>query len=114
MTRRRYRSRGVEVEIGESKDQVALSLDGIAIDVALIDGRYHSQTANQFRSFSTIDELVDTLLKYEGRTWTLHGHVCDERCDKGRHHRDHGHGDHGHGDHGRDHGPGDPEAAGRR
>jgi hypothetical protein len=71
-TTRRYRSRGVEVEIREAKDHVELMLDGIPINVSIIDGQFHSQLANQFKSFATIEEVVDTLLANEGRTWVLH------------------------------------------
>jgi hypothetical protein len=60
-------------------------------------------------AFPTIDHLVDTLLANEGRTWTLHGQLCDERCAGGRHahgpeHAGRGHAEHDHGahDHGRD------------
>jgi hypothetical protein len=94
---RSYRSRGVDVEIVESADKVELTLDGHPIDVELIDGEYFSNTAGMFTSFGSVDEIVDTLLANEGRTWTLHGHVCDERCGPGGHH--HGVGErheHGH------------------
>lgn len=83
---RRYRSRGVEVEISEARDRVELKLDGKPIHVSIVDGEIHCQLANQFTAFGSIDEVVDTLLANEGRTWTLHGHVCDERCREGRHH----------------------------
>lgn len=73
--KRRYRSRGVDVEIDESGGRVGLKLDGLPIDVELIDGEYHSQTANMWTSFSSVEEIVDTLLANEGRTWTLHGRV---------------------------------------
>lgn len=98
---RRYRNRGVEVEIREAKDRVELKLDGKPIAVSLIDGKFHSQIAHAFRTFDSLDEVVDTLLANQGRTWTLHGHVCDERCSAGGHH-DHGPGhthDHEHGSH---------------
>lgn len=95
-TTRRYRSRGVEVEIREAKDHVELKLDGKPIHVSVDNGEYHCQLANQFTAFGSIDDVVDTLLANEGRTWTLHGHVCDERCREGKHHHDHSHG-HGHG-----------------
>lgn len=115
---RHYRSRGVEVEIHESglglrgsraaDRRVELTLDGVPIDVEMVDGRYHCQLANQFTAFDSIDEVVDTLLSNEGRTWTLHGHFCDERCGPGGHHHaggGHVHGpDHGHGG-GHDHHP---------
>jgi hypothetical protein len=108
--KRRYRSRGVDVEIDESPQKIELRLDGHSIDVELIDGEYHSQTANMFTSFGSVEEIVDTLLANEGRTWTLHGHVCDERCGAQGHHDGHDHGaghDHGGHDHGgHDHGPG--------
>jgi len=81
-TIRRYRSRGVDVEIRETtvrpvgKDPhtgtVELTLDGVPIPVSAIDGQYHSQLANQFTAFGTIDDVVETLLDNEGRTWTLH------------------------------------------
>jgi hypothetical protein len=95
---RRYRSRGVEVEIREAKDRIELKLDGKPIHVSIVDGEIHCQLANQFTAFGSIDEVVDTLLANEGRTWTLHGHVCDERCREGKHHHDHSSGhDHVHG-----------------
>jgi hypothetical protein len=99
MTTRRYRSRGVDVEIREAKNHVELKLDGKPVHVSIIDGKVHSQLANQFRAFDSIDEVVDTLLKNEGRTWTLHGHICDARCAEGGHHHDpsQGHGEHDHG-----------------
>ena len=102
---RRFQSRGVEVEIAESKDRVVLTLDGHPVAVTVDKGEFHSQLANQFMAFPTIDHLVETLLANEGRTWTLHGHLCDERCTDVRHahgppasdgtghdHRDHDHG----------------------
>jgi hypothetical protein len=95
---RQYRSRGVDVEIRESADQVDLTLDGLPVHVSIVDGEYHSQLANQFTAFETIDEIVDTLLANEGRTWTLHGHVCDQRCGRGGHHHDDRRHDHGHED----------------
>jgi hypothetical protein len=94
-TTRRFRSRGVEVQIREAKDRVELTLDGKPIDVEVIDGEYHSQLANQFTAFASVDDIVDTLLENEGRLWTLHGHVCDERCGPGGHHHDDA-GDHDH------------------
>jgi hypothetical protein len=104
---RRYQSRGVEVEIRESSlglrgsraadRRVELTLDGVPIDIVMVDGQYHSQLANQFAAFDSIDEVVDTLLANEGRTWTLHGHFCDERCGPGGHHHAAGGHVHGHG-----------------
>ncbi|MDQ3937569.1 MAG: hypothetical protein M3253_02695 [Chloroflexota bacterium] len=97
---RSYRSRGVDVEIRESPERVHLKLDGHPIDVEFIDGEYYSNTAGMFTSFNSVEEIVDTLLDNEGRTWTLHGHVCDERCGTGGHH--HGAGErheHGHDHH---------------
>ena len=96
---RRFRSRGVEVEIRESSDRVELTLDGTPVPVSIVDGEFHSQLANQFAAFETIDEVVETLLANEGRTWTLHGHVCEERCGPQGHHHEsgHHHGDHEHG-----------------
>lgn len=102
-TVRRYRSRGVDVEIHEAKDRVELKLDGTPIEVEVIDGQYFSHVANMFTGFATIDDLVDALLANEGRTWTLHGHICDERCGQHGHH--HGSGGHDHSHH-HDHGPG--------
>lgn len=105
---RSYRSRGVDVQIRETKTRVEVTLDGMPIDVEIVDGEYHSQFANQFTSFASVDEVVDTLLANEGRTWTLHGHFCDERCGPEGHHHDrphahgghHDHADHDHHDHG--------------
>jgi hypothetical protein len=107
VTTRRYQSRGVEVEIREAKNHVELKLDGKPVHVSIVDGKVHSQLANQFRAFDSIDEVVDTLLANEGRTWTLHGHLCDARCAEGGHHHDPSHGTHGHGGH--DHGKGGHE-----
>lgn len=70
---RSFRSQGVDVTIRESDDRVELELNGQPIEVAKIDGKYHSQTAHQFKSFATIDDLVDTLLRNEGRYWKLEG-----------------------------------------
>ena len=102
---RRYRTRGVDVEIRERRlglegsrakdNQVELALDGKRIDVEMIDGKYHCQLANQFTAFDSLDQVIDTLLANEGRTWTLHGHVCDARCAAGKHHH-HGTGGHAH------------------
>jgi hypothetical protein len=69
----------MNVEIGESKNFVELRFDGKAIDVSVVNGRFHSQLANQFTEFGSVDNIVELLLANEGRTWTLHGHVCDER-----------------------------------
>jgi hypothetical protein len=105
-TTRRFRARGVEVEIREAKDRVELRLDEKPVDVELIDGELHSQLAHMFMAFESVDELVETLLANEGRTWTLHGHICDERCGPAGHHHDHGPG-HSHGPgHGHGHGGG--------
>lgn len=91
---RRYRSRGVDVEIREARNRIDLKLDGKPIRVSMIDGKVHCQLAHAFRTFASVDEVVDTLLANQGRTWTLHGHVCDERCGEGGHHHDdpHAHG----------------------
>jgi hypothetical protein len=72
---RHYVSRGVEVRItAESdNDEVGLQLNGMPVDVIYIDGQYHSQLANQFTGFPTIDSLVESLLQTQGRTWTLRG-----------------------------------------
>ena len=68
---RSFRSQGVDVTIRESKDRVELELNGEPIEVAKIDDQYHSQLAHQFRPFDSMDELVDTLLRNEGRFWKL-------------------------------------------
>jgi hypothetical protein len=73
MRERRYESRGHAVVVREGDDAVELEIDGVPIDAALIDGEYHSQTAHPFRSFPSIDAVVDELLGNEGRTWSLHG-----------------------------------------
>jgi hypothetical protein len=91
---RRYRSRGVEVEIGEAEDAVELTLDGHPIKVAYLDGKYSSQTANMFRTYDSVEEIVDELLANEGRTWTLHGGPDDDHDHDHEHDEDHPH-DHG-------------------
>ena len=68
---RKFKQRDVDVTIKESKNRVELELNGEPIEVAKIEGSYHSQLAHQFKSFDTIDELVDTLLQNEGRYWKL-------------------------------------------
>jgi hypothetical protein len=89
---RRFRSRGVDVEIRASRSNaVELTLDGEPIDVEVVDGKFHSQRAHMFAAFDSIDALVETLLANEGRTWTLHGHVCDARCTAQGHHHGGGH-----------------------
>jgi hypothetical protein len=109
MTTRRYRSRGVDVEIREARKRVELKLDGQPIEVSIIDGKVSCQLAGQFRMFESVDEVVDTLLANEGRTWTLHGHVCDERCSETGHHHDHAEGhNHGHVEGHQHHGGGEP------
>lgn len=107
---RRYRSRGVDVEIREKATAVELFLDGHPVRVTKDGEEYHCQLANQFRPFPTIDDVVETLLANEGRTWTLHGHLCDERCTARGHHiaddhaalggHVHDHGPHDHHEHG--------------
>jgi hypothetical protein len=103
MTTRRYNSRGVEVEIQEAKDEVVLKLDGIPIEVEIVDGEYHSQTANMFAGFASIDVLVDSLLEHEGLTWTLHGSPRLKGSQGSHSHEGHGRGgqegEHSHGDH---------------
>lgn len=90
-TVRGFQSRGVDVEIREAGETVELSLDGHPIAVTKDGDEFHSQLANQFMAFPTIDDVVETLLRNEGRTWTLHGHLCDERCTARGHHSDEGH-----------------------
>jgi hypothetical protein len=92
---RRYLSRGVEVEIRdpgdlESNEKVELTLDGLPVDVSLINGKYYSQLAHPFLAFDSIDEIVDTLMANEGRTWTLHGGLDQDRPDTGHPHPHHG------------------------
>jgi hypothetical protein len=117
VTTRRFLNRGVLVEISESpgdaargaSHRVALTLDGVPIDVTVEGGEYFAHEAHMFTGFGSMDVLVDHLLANEGRLWTLHGHVCDERCRGGHHHHGDGSG-HGHGpgpvtpDHPHDHG----------
>lgn len=105
-TVRRYRNRGVDVQVREGKNWVELELDGTPVEVEVVDDEYFSFLANMFTGFASMDDLVDTLLANEGRTWTLHGHTCDEQCGHHGHHRsrhshDGGHHDHGGGGSGR-------------
>jgi hypothetical protein len=68
---RKYKSHGVDVAVTEKGDEVTLELNGSPIEVAKIDGRYHSQTVHQFRWFDSLEDLVETALKNEGRFWQL-------------------------------------------
>ncbi|MEV7442909.1 hypothetical protein AB0O22_17430 [Streptomyces sp. NPDC091204] len=72
---RHYVSRGVDVRVTEEADEIRLQLDDMPINVTYLHGEYHSQLANQFTGFPTIDALVDSLLETEGQTWTLHGRL---------------------------------------
>ncbi|ALO12393.1 hypothetical protein AQF52_6801 [Streptomyces venezuelae] len=63
----------MDVRITAENDEIELRLDDTPIAVAYLDGEYHSQLANQFTGFPTMDALVDSLLETEGKTWTLHG-----------------------------------------
>jgi hypothetical protein len=93
----RFRSRGVDVEIRQDTDRVELALDGISIPVTIIDGQFHSQIANQFTAFDSLDDIVETLLANEGRTWTLHGNLRSGSTDpQGRGQPGHEHGEAGH------------------
>lgn len=75
MDERRYESQGHDVVVRESDRAVELEVDGVPIEVEYLDGVYHSQTAHSFRSFPTVDALVEELLRNEGRLWSLHGDV---------------------------------------
>jgi len=66
---RSFKSQGMDVTIREQGGRVELEVNGQPIEVAKIDDQYHSQLAHQFKSFDTLDELVDTLLRNEGRYW---------------------------------------------
>ncbi|GLV95163.1 MULTISPECIES: hypothetical protein [Streptomyces] len=109
---RRYMSRGVDVQIGEAESGgVNLRLDGMPVDVIFLDGEYHSQLANMFTGFPTIDDLVDSLLETQGKTWVLRGLARTGACHGGGGHghgggHDHGGGGHDHGGDGHDHGGG--------
>jgi hypothetical protein len=106
-TSRKFVTRGVEVSIAQEGKRVALTLDGIPVKVSIVDGEYHCQLAHQFTGFGSIDDIVETLLAKEGRTWTLHGHLCDESCGPEGHGPGHKHGsDHSHSGHHHGHGGG--------
>ena len=96
---RQYVSRGVDVRITAENDELELRLDDIPIAVAYLNGEYHSQLANQFTGFPTMDALVDSLLETEGKTWSLHGGLRDGTYPHGGEHgvpgTGHGH-HHGH------------------
>ena len=99
-TSRRFVTRGVDVSIVQEGKRVALTLDGMPVHVSIVDGEYHCQLANQFTGFGSIDDIVETLLAKEGRTWTLHGHLCDASCGPEGHGPGHTHGsDHSHSGH---------------
>ncbi|MFD7132035.1 hypothetical protein [Streptomyces sp. NPDC059894] len=91
-------SRGVHVRIVEREDGgVDLRLDGMPVHVTYMDGEYHSQLANMFTGFPTVDDLVESLLQTQGRTWVLRG------GHGGGGHGGHGGGGHGGGGHHHDH-----------
>ncbi|MER6443976.1 hypothetical protein [Streptomyces venezuelae] len=69
-----YVSRGMDVRITAEKEEIELRLNGMPVDVIYLDGEYHSQMANQFTGFPTIDALVESLLQTQGRTWSGHPH----------------------------------------
>ena len=95
VTSRLYRARGVEVAVVQDRKRVELKLDGIPIHVTVVDGEFHCQLANQFTALGSIDHVIEVLLATEGRTWTLHGHLCDTTCgpnERGSGGHAHGHG----------------------
>ncbi|MFF1374579.1 hypothetical protein OG280_00505 [Streptomyces virginiae] len=73
---RHYVSRGMDVRITAEKEEIELRLNGMPVDVIYLDGEYHSQMANQFTGFPTIDALVESLLQTQGRTWSGRGGSC--------------------------------------
>jgi hypothetical protein len=74
MAERSFNRRGVDVTIREEGDSVELELNGHPVDVSRDPGgRYSSQFAHMFKTFESVDEIVDTLLENEGKTWTLTG-----------------------------------------
>ncbi|MFJ4617188.1 hypothetical protein [Streptomyces sp. NPDC088812] len=92
---RHYVSRGVDVRIVEGEGGgVDLRLDGMPVHVTYTDGEYHSQLAGMFTGFPTVDDLVESLLRTQGKTWVLRGGHT------GGGHGGHGGGGHGGGGHG--------------
>ncbi len=81
--KRHYVSHGVEVDIEESAKGISLTLNGQPIDVSLLAGQYHSQIANQFMGFSSVEELVEEMLRNEGRYWSLQGGPTHPHHDHG-------------------------------
>jgi hypothetical protein len=93
---RSFKRQGVDVTIREDGENVELELNGHPVPVAVTKGQYTSQFAHMFRRFDSVEEIVDTLLSNEGKTWTLKegGTPMDPHGGHG------GHGGHGHGGHG--------------
>ncbi|MGX1886954.1 hypothetical protein [Streptomyces sp. NPDC055287] len=101
---RHYVSRGVDVRIAEREDGVDLRLDGMPVHVTYMDGEYHSQLANMFTGFPTVDDLVESLLQTQGKAWVLRGgHTGGGHGGGGHTGGGHGGGGHGGHDHDRPH-----------
>lgn len=73
MPERSFKRKGVDVTIREKGDRVELELNGHPVEVDVSEGQYSSQFAHMFRTFDSVEEIVDTLLENEGKTWTLEG-----------------------------------------
>ena len=74
----RYKSRGYEVVVREEVadgEGVELELDGVPIEVEYRGGAYYCLMAHAYRSFPTLDDLIEELLRDEGVLWSLHGDV---------------------------------------
>jgi hypothetical protein len=99
---RSFKRQGVDVTIREDGDRVELELDGHPVPVSRVEGKYLSQFAHMFKTFDSVDAVVDTLLENEGRTWTLSGGAPGSPLGgHGSHeHGGHEHGGHEHGGHG--------------
>lgn len=67
-----YRSRGINVEIHEDDEKVSLTLDGVPVEVAHVNGKYYSPTAHMYVEFDTLDQVVEQLISTSDEYWTLH------------------------------------------
>ncbi len=98
MAERSFKRQGVDVTIREEGDNVELELNGNPVPVSVSGDQYSSQFAHMFRTFDSVDEIVDTLIENEGKTWTLK--EGEPMPGHGGHGGGDPHGGHGHGGHG--------------
>jgi hypothetical protein len=60
---------GATVELGGSAKRPKLLVDGYPIDVAVIDGEYHSMHASMFRGYPSLESLAEAVVQGRGPYW---------------------------------------------